>query len=225
MASDGTISGTPNVTGTFTYTVTITDKCGKCGTVNCSVCVTPPPPTCTTTTTFDLTGSSSLNGSAGNVRTFTMNGISVKATAFSRTKSGGAWSTAYLGQYSGGLGVTDGSEDGLNNSHTVDNIGRDNYVLFEFSQPVVLNTVSVGYVVKDSDMTIKIGTFTDPYNNHLTPSDGMLNGMYSEDSLTDSAYPRTANVNGGQVSGNAIVVAGWVTDGSPEDQFNLAALA
>src|SRR5204863_409753 len=43
MASDGTISGTPTVNGSFSYTVTVTDKDGHSGTVNCSVTVNPPP--------------------------------------------------------------------------------------------------------------------------------------------------------------------------------------
>ena len=43
MASNGTISGTPTVTGTFTYTVTVTDKDGHTGTVQCSVTVNPTP--------------------------------------------------------------------------------------------------------------------------------------------------------------------------------------
>ena len=42
MASDGTISGTPTVSGTFGYTVTVTDSKGNTGTVNCSVTVAPP---------------------------------------------------------------------------------------------------------------------------------------------------------------------------------------
>src|SRR5215470_4952667 len=43
MASDGTISGTPTVSGTFNYTVTVKDSAGNTGTVNCSVTVNPPP--------------------------------------------------------------------------------------------------------------------------------------------------------------------------------------
>lgn len=39
MAPNGTISGTPTVTGTFSYTVTVTDSCGNKGTINCSVTV------------------------------------------------------------------------------------------------------------------------------------------------------------------------------------------
>jgi hypothetical protein len=44
LSSTGTLSGTPIVTGTFNYTVTITDKAGNKGTLKCSLCVTPPPP-------------------------------------------------------------------------------------------------------------------------------------------------------------------------------------
>jgi len=44
MSSSGTISGTPTVSGTFNYTVTVTDKDGNSGTVHCTVTVQPPPP-------------------------------------------------------------------------------------------------------------------------------------------------------------------------------------
>ena len=42
ISSTGTISGTPTVNGTFSYTVTITDSAGNQGTINCSVTVAPP---------------------------------------------------------------------------------------------------------------------------------------------------------------------------------------
>jgi hypothetical protein len=42
MSSGGTISGTPTASGTFSYTVTITDSKGNKGTVKCSVEVSPP---------------------------------------------------------------------------------------------------------------------------------------------------------------------------------------
>ncbi len=177
--------------------------------------------------TLNLEGSSSLSGTAGNIRTFTINGVSVKASAFSRVKgAGGAWSTAFLGQYGGGLGVTDGSEgDGSGNSHTMDNIDRDNYVLFEFSQPVVLNSASLGYVVSDSDITAWIGTFADPFNNHLNLSDAVLGGFgFTEDNLTDIVGTRTVDLNAGEVSGNAIILAAWPGDVTPEDQVKIRLL-
>jgi len=43
MSTSGTISGTPTVSGTFAYTVTVKDKNRVAGTVNCSVTVTTPP--------------------------------------------------------------------------------------------------------------------------------------------------------------------------------------
>src|SRR5258706_7071414 len=43
MASNGTVSGTPTVNGTFNYTVTVTDGAGNTGTFNCSITVTAPP--------------------------------------------------------------------------------------------------------------------------------------------------------------------------------------
>lgn len=51
ISSSGVISGTPTVSGTFSYTVTITDKSGAAGTLNCSVTVTLPPPSAACTLT------------------------------------------------------------------------------------------------------------------------------------------------------------------------------
>ncbi|HLH18216.1 MAG TPA: putative Ig domain-containing protein [Bryobacteraceae bacterium] len=42
MAANGTISGTPTASGTFSYTVTVTDSAGHTGTFNCSVTIAPP---------------------------------------------------------------------------------------------------------------------------------------------------------------------------------------
>ena len=60
--------------------------------------VTPPPPPCPPTT-FDFSGSAPDSGTAGNVRTFTSGGQSVKAKGWSSTKAG-AFSPAYLAVYS-----------------------------------------------------------------------------------------------------------------------------
>jgi hypothetical protein len=47
MSTGGTISGTPTVSGTFNFTVTVKDSAGNTGAVNCSVTVAPPSmPTC-----------------------------------------------------------------------------------------------------------------------------------------------------------------------------------
>jgi protocatechuate 3,4-dioxygenase beta subunit len=182
------------------------------------------PTVCDAQGTFTFAGNTATSGSNGNIRSFSVNGINVKASAFSRADSGGAWATAYLGLYSHGLGVTDSSEgNGDNDRHTVDNQGgRDNYVLFEFSQPVVFNRAFLDYVGADSDVTIWIGTKTDPYNSHLTLSDAMLAGFVKETNLTDSPDSRWADANDAGVSGNVLIIAAQADDTSPEDSFKIS---
>jgi hypothetical protein len=226
LSAQGELSGTPAVTGTFSYIVTIRDKNGNTGTLNCSVTVTPPP-SCPPAT-FEFTGNTSTYGQAGNIRTFTAGGVQVKVSAFSRAKDDGSWSTAYLGSYPGGLGVTDGSEgNGGNNTHKVDNIGtRVNYVLFEFSSPVVVNRALLDVIGKDSDLSVWIGTKTDPFNNHLTLNDSVLSSLgFTEENLTSSSVTsRWADINAGNVQGNVVVIAALASDDSPEDEFKLEKL-
>ncbi|MBP3960447.1 hypothetical protein J8F10_34910 [Gemmata sp. G18] len=171
---------------------------------------------------FDFSGNSSVSGTAGNVRSFTSSGVSVNASAFSRDKTTGAWSTAYLGSYGGGLGVTDTSESGSSNSHTVDNSGRDNYVLFEFSENVVIDSAFLGYVVGDSDLTVWIGTKTGAFNSHLALSDGLLASLgFTEVNLGGSST-RTANLNAALLAGNVLVIA--AKTGDSDDNFKIETL-
>ena len=187
-------------------------------TVNC-VCVD---------TTFKFSGNTASSGTAGNTRTFTVNGVSVKATAFSRTNSSGAWATAYLGLFGPGLGVTDGSESGSSSTHKVDNQGsRNNYVLFEFSSPVVIDQVFLDSIEGDSDISVWIGTKTDPFNNHITLSDAVLTslGAREDNNTTSSASSRWADINAGGVVGNVLVIAASASDTTPDDAFKLSKLA
>ncbi len=177
--------------------------------------------------TFDFSGNSPLDGTNGNVRSFTAGPVSVKATAFSREKgAAGAWDTAYLGSFGGGLGVTDRSEgDGSSNMHTVDNVGRDNYVLFAFDQPVVVDSAFLGYVVNDSDIQVWIGTISDAFSSLPTLNDSVLSGLgFTEVNQTNLSSARLADINAGNISGNVIVIAADTTDTSPEDRFKVELL-
>ena len=175
------------------------------------------------TATFDFNGNMATDGTDGNILCFSNNGVSVNASAFSRDKSTGAWSTAYLGAYGGGLGVTDSSEGtGSSNTHTVDNVGRDNYVLFEFSQAVVVDKTYLGYVVGDSDMKVWIGTVNGAFDSHITLSDAVLSSMgFTEVNLTDLTSARWADLNAAGYVGNVLIVAADTTDTSPEDYFKI----
>uniref|UniRef100_UPI0025908AC7 SdrD B-like domain-containing protein n=1 Tax=Accumulibacter sp. TaxID=2053492 RepID=UPI0025908AC7 len=178
-------------------------------------------------TTFDFSGSSATSGNPGNVRTFTSGALSVKTSAFSRDQSTGVWAQAYLGSYGGGLGVTDSSESGSGDTHTVDNMGgRDNYVLFEFNQNVVVDSAFLGYVVGDSDLSVWIGTRSDPFNNHdAMLSDAELTALgFTEVNLTDLSTTRLADLNAGNLSGNVLVISSWTGDTTPEDRFKIEKL-
>ena len=171
---------------------------------------------------FYFDGNTPLDGPDGNLRNFSAGGISVNASAFSRDDSGN-WAAGYLGSYSGGLGVTDtGEGDGGNGRHRVDNVVRDNYVLFEFSQPVVIDQAFLDSVVNDSDITVWIGNVPNAYTSHITLSDSVLNGLgFTEDNDTTSTTSRWANLNSGEVSGNVIVIAASTSDSTPEDNFKI----
>ena len=172
-------------------------------------------------TCFDLDGNTALDGTDGNVRTFTANGITLTARAFSRVDgTNGAWSTAWLGSYSGGLGVTDSAEGNGSGTHRVDNIGgRDNYVLFRFSESVVLDRAYLQYVIDDSDISLWIGNSSTPLTSL---SDSVLSGMrFNEVNETTSCNDRWADVNAGRFAGNTVVIAASVVDLTPEDQFKI----
>ncbi|MGE3488948.1 MAG: MBG domain-containing protein [Vicinamibacterales bacterium] len=194
----------------------------KVGKLQFSSCIETP--TCSAGT-FATTGNSATSGTAGNVRSFTANGVNVKASAFSRAKTSGVWSTAFLGAWSVGMGVTDGSEgDGSGDTHKVDNVGdRNNYVLFEFSQPVVVTKAYLSYIGADGDATVWIGMKSDPYNNHLTLSDALLASLGTkEDSPSSTTSAHWQPFNGGEVSGNVLVIAAQTT--GTNDAFKIAKL-
>ncbi len=124
------------------------------------------------TITFDTTtGGSPATSSGsgyGNVRTFTVGGVTLTATAWSMSSiSATTRSSAYLGMYGSGLGVTDRWESGSNNTHTVDNYGQFDFVQMLFSEAVVVTAVEITpYYVKepspdqiDRDITVSFGSW------------------------------------------------------------------
>jgi hypothetical protein len=93
-------------------------------------------------------------------------------------------------------------------------------VLFEFSTPVVVNRVYLGYLGDDSDASIWIGTKNNPFQNHLALSDALLNDLADEsNSYSGSSSSRWADINAGGLTGNVLVVAANV--GSSNDSFKI----
>jgi hypothetical protein len=175
--------------------------------------------------TATLTGNSASTGTPGNIRQFAAtNGAQVKVSAFNRSGSG-VWTTAWLGSYSPGLGVTNNNENGADPNHKVDNVGSVDYVLFEFASPVVIDQAFLDAITADSDISVWIGTKSDPFNNHQTLSDSFLSSLgFTEDNVTASTASRWADVNAGGVVGNVLVIAAQASDTTPEDQFKIKQL-
>jgi hypothetical protein len=115
-------------------------------------------------------GNSALNGTAGNIRSFTSNGVTVQASAFDYY--GSTLQRSFLGWYSSGLGVTDPGENGQNNSHTIDNSGRLDFVILVFNQAVniqsaVLTPFSLGGT-PDNDARVSYATLLGAFTPNPT---------------------------------------------------------
>ncbi|MEM1069868.1 MAG: SdrD B-like domain-containing protein, partial [Planctomycetota bacterium] len=163
-------------------------------------------------------GNDPLSGPLGNSRTFTSDGVTIRTSAYSSRSDLTDFEDAYLGRYSSGLGVTDSSEgNGSNSKHRVDNIYRFNYVLFEFSETVVVDKVFLDSVYHDSDATFWVGTV----NGDVSFDKDLLDSLVKETNNTTSNDARWADFNGGQVAGNVLVVAASVDDHTPEDKFKV----
>lgn len=125
-------------------------------------------------TTFALTGNDPVNGTYGNARTFTSGGINVRVSGWQALASGGGYtvSNAYLARFGTGLGVTgQGDSNGGSNLHTVDNLGRFDFVLLQFDQSVTLTgarltTYSVGGS-QDNDAFVSAGITATPWTTTL----------------------------------------------------------
>ena len=130
-----------------------------------------------TSITWDFTGSGG-SGNFGNSRLFTQNGITVTATAWGYTAgtTDNGFETAALGQWSTGLGVCNQAEGyGCGSpDHQVDNLGPDDWVLFQFNTPVDLLSVRIApYGTWDTDVSYWVG------NVNLPPS-LLMGKMYSD---------------------------------------------
>jgi hypothetical protein len=106
-------------------------------------------------------GQPACSGSYGNAREYTSGGVDVTATAYANTADNSSSGdsrrieTAYLGHYSGGgLGVTDRDESSSSPSHSTDNSGRFDSILFAFDEQVRLTDLYFGWDNGDTDFSV-----------------------------------------------------------------------
>lgn len=156
---------------------------------------------------FGMTGNTATTGSDGNSVSYNIGGVRVRVSAWSLTapNAGGSVYDSYLGAYSTGLGATSGDEDGSNNTHTVDNQNRYDFLLFQFDQAVdivsaTFTTYAVGGATKDSDFTYGYGTTntawnTQPNLNNMSYGSlsSLLNGGFTTVTGTSAGGARTVD--------------------------------
>jgi hypothetical protein len=181
-----------------------------------------------TTVTFDFTGgNSSTTGANGNVRPFasTPSGITVNASAYSTAANGdgGTFIKGYLGYYSHGLGVTNAGNDG---SHTVDNNGYTDLVVFEFSTPIDIGKVTV-FSFGDADLHLWLGSLA--AGNDFTGGETFANNIGGLSDLGAFTCSSTCNNNESKtydvtnnLFGNYLVVAANLND--DDDTFKISSL-
>lgn len=160
-------------------------------------------------TTISFTGgNSNLDGTDGNIRSFSNGGITVQGSAFDLNPSTNSVQTAYLGWYSAGLGVTNPNESGNNNTHTIDNQGQYDFILLVFNQAVniqsaVLTPFSVNGSTDNDAMfsyATLAGAFTSP-NPTAIPLNSSVwatlgADLWNQTGNTSSPYSVTLNSSG-----------------------------
>jgi uncharacterized repeat protein (TIGR01451 family) len=210
----GTVSGN-DASGTGNISDTITSLGANSivrYTVNATVLKPGTYPTATTTNfNFRAPTISSTTGTAGNSRTFSSDGVTLTARAFSREQvncKSVSWTNAFLGNYTSGLGVTNGAESGTN--YRIDNVGsRKDYLLLQFSESVVLDKAYLKSVLTDSDARFWIGTAA---ANLTSLSDATLAALGYVEQNNGGGSDRTADVNARNLTGNTVVIAAGSSD-------------
>ena len=159
-------------------------------------------------TTLNLTGSSALSGPAGNTRTYTVGGITVQASAWTLL-NGTTLTSAYLGAYSNGLGITNSNEGtGGSNMHAVDNAGSYDFIVLVFNQAVniasgVLNPYGQNGGAADNDAAVSYANIAG-----LTPA-----------STITAANPLFAGLEGNLWNVNGNLGAGYSTSFNSTGRF------
>jgi len=127
-----------------------------------------------TVTTYSFTSGAVGPEAFGNSLVQVLDGVTLTTTAWSTTGSGNTFQTAELEIYSGyGMGVCNRNEgvncSDTNSAHALDNNGADDLILFSFSGPVQLDSLSLMQFGGDSDLSVWAGTGSiNP--NGLTPA-------------------------------------------------------
>jgi hypothetical protein len=183
---------------------------------------------------FDFTSGGTNSGSSyGNVRTFTSGGVTVTVTAWGLTGgfSNTTFENARLGQWSGfGMGVCNREEGGVNcdsPEHQADNVGRYDFVLFQFSTPVDPLSITINpFGTYDRDVSYWTGNTASGLNLSglsIGSLAGLGFGGKIDDTTSASGNPRTVDLTSGAV--NSVFFGAQYGAGDLDDRFKIESMS
>lgn len=186
------------------------------------------------TVTYDFTsGGTNVGASFGNVRTFTVNGITVTVTGWSLTGNGGTtFQTSQLGQFSTGLGTCNQVEGANCDSpdHQVDNVGSYDFVLFQFSTPLEMASITIDpFAPSDTDRDVSYweGSASNPLNltnKTVANLTGLGFGSIVNVSNSASLNAITVPLNGSTYV-NSLLFGAQYGQGDLDDYFKISGLS
>ncbi len=191
------------------------------------------------TYSWNTVGNSSTTGPAGNERSFGAVGnpgeiLKVRAYSTRYDNGSGNFQAAYVGAYSGGLGVTNSTwNEPYSPNHATDNNGKDDFLLFEFESG---NYQAAGFKIgwreyNYTDIQVWVGGIDDAGLN-LT-NNAICGGACDKNDLDDLGFtllPTFFDVDPGEsptidtdISGRYVLVTGVA--GGSNDYFKLKFLS
>lgn len=176
------------------------------------------PVSASTLLTFPMT-TNGTGGTSGQVFNVTVGTITVKVRVTAWTTAGTSSSSAVtkggVNVYSNGLGVSSVNELGGSPHHTIDNLTNKDFLIFQFDQPVELEsakftTYNMGSTRTDGDATIAYGTAGNWLTDLMAPTAtyGQLSTLFGNSFQASSvgstngqsSLPRSLNL--GNKTGN-----------------------
>ena len=184
--------------------------------------------------TFRTVGSSSVNGDYGNAvgfDTMTASTLKMSITAWQSNLVTNAITSAYLGAYAGGIGVTgQGDAKGADNLHQIDNAGGyTDFVLLEFNRPVTMqsittNSYGIGGVVDNDAVWFDAGKAVTPTWNSAAALSGYLTApsLWSDVAAGGSGAVRGTGATA--ASSKWLVGAAFTPLGDRDDGFKISSI-
>ena len=169
--------------------------------------------------------------SYGNLLTYRQGTERLKVTAWSDTGDipAGGFESAFLGQFSSGLGVCNRDEDTISRcisgtvDHQIDNVSQHDLVLFLFDSPQALQSITVdSYGVWDRDVSFWVGNVSPAISlGGLTFSSLAGLGFGSPVDSLNSPGSNSLTLSLGGLQGNALLVGGLYPADNSADRFKI----